>query len=85
MANMGRWDRGYVDTTGTGWTSSGNTTDTVTSDWYRRLSGPTYAVRGSTLILTQSRKHHPEKYANIGGVQFKRTTRRGRRHFYRAI
>ena len=74
-----------VDTTWGGWTSQGNTTGTMTSNWYRRLTGPTYRVDQATLILVQNRTHKPEKFANIGGVQFKRTTRIGKRHYYQAL
>jgi hypothetical protein len=64
------------------WTSSGNTADV---NWYRRLRGPRYSVHQATLIVRESPSHKPQTYANIAGVQFKRTTRKGTRHYYRAV
>ena len=69
------------------WTSSGNTTTdwTGTGHWYNRFRGPRYALASATLVLRQTKEHKPGTFANIGGVQFQRTTRRGRLHYYRAI
>lgn len=85
MGNMGNWAN-TADSWGQDWTSSGNTATnwTGTGHWYNRLHGPRYALASATLVLRQTRDHKPGKYANIGGVQFKRTTRIGRRHYYRA-
>ena len=71
------------DTANTNWTSSGNTSNVV--PLYRGLRGPTYRVSQATLIVRETSDHKPETFANIGGVQFKRTTRRGGRHYYRAV
>ncbi len=85
MANTGYgYDYVASNTTET-WTSRGNTADSVTGNWFRRLAGPTYSIRKATLILVQTRTHQPGKFANIGGVQFKRTTRVGKRHYYQAM
>ena len=79
------WGNTADSTSGTDWTFGNTTTTTITGAWYRRLQGPTYAIAKATLILLQTRNHKPGKYANIGGVQFKRTTRVGKRHYYQAM
>ena len=81
MANTG-YASDTTSTTWEGWSSTGNTAN---NRWYQRLTGPTYRVAEATLVLVSSRTHKPGKYANIGGVQFKRTTRVGKRHYYQAM
>ncbi len=67
------------------WTSSSpNTNITGATHWHKRLRGPGYSIHQATLMLRQTKDHKPQSYANIAGVQFKRTTRIGNRHYYRA-
>ena len=76
------WSPGNVTATNT---TSGTTGFTTTATWYDRLHGPTYRVSQATLVVRETADHKPQKFANIAGVQFKRTTRRGKRHYYRAV
>jgi hypothetical protein len=68
-----------------GWATSDNSGNTANVNWYRRLRGPRYSVHRAILIVRESPDHKPQTFANIAGVQFKRITRRGTRHYYRAV